>query len=106
MPKSAPKDKKIPTKEDVINVLKGILDPELMMDIWTLGLIYKIVIVKDIVKIEMTFTTPMCPYGPMLMDRIEDEIKSKIKSVKQVKLELVFDPPWQPPEDLQTMFGL
>jgi metal-sulfur cluster biosynthetic enzyme len=92
-------------KEQVIKVLKTVEDPELRIDVYTLGLIYDIKIDKDKVKIKMTLTTPLCPYGPMLIDMVEDSIK-KIKGVKDVKTELVFDPPWQPNDELRTMFGI
>ena len=55
-------------KEQVVEVLKTVDDPEIGMDVWTLGLIYRITIEKGIVYIKMTFTTPMCPYGPMLVE--------------------------------------
>ena len=93
-------------KEDVINVLKEVEDPELQMDVWSLGLIYEVKIEKEKVNIKMTFTTPMCPYGPMLLDMIEDAVKSEIKTVKVVKIEVVFEPPWQPSEELRAMFGV
>lgn len=93
------------TKKDVIKVLKTVNDPEIMIDVWALGLIYEIKIEKSTVFIEMTFTTPMCPYGPMLIDMIESELKNELK-VKKVEIEIVFDPPWQPNEDLKAAFGV
>ncbi len=94
------------TKKDIIKILKTIDDPEIMMDVYSLGLIYDINIVKDTVKIKMTFTTPMCPYGPMLLEMVENAIKDKIKDVKEVKIEVVFEPPWEPSEELRAMFGV
>ncbi len=92
------------TKKDIIKVLKTVDDPEIMIDVYSLGLIYDIKIEKNIVKIKMTFTTPMCPYGPMLMDMIESAIKEKHKV--NVEIEIVFDPPWEPSEDLKAAFGV
>ena len=61
----------MPTKEDVMNVLKGVNDPEIGIDVVALELIYNIDVSKDgRVNIKMTFTTPMCPYGPMLLEEI------------------------------------
>jgi len=54
----------------------------------------------------MTFTTPMCPYGPMLLEMIEDAIMDKTKDIKNVKIDVVFDPPWEPSEELRAMFGV
>jgi len=94
------------TKEDIIEVLKTVEDPELFMDVWSLGLIYEINVSKTKVDILMTFTTPMCPYGPMLLDMIEDAIKEKYSSIKEVKVEVTFDPPWEPSDELRAMFGV
>ena len=60
----------MPSKEDVIEMLKKVEDPELGLDIWTLGLVYLIDIKESHLKITMTFTSPMCPYGPMLLDMV------------------------------------
>ena len=94
------------SKKDIIEILKTVNDPEIMMDVWTLGLIYDIKIAKDTVDIKMTFTTPMCPYGPMLIEMVQESIKEEVKSVKDVNVEIVFDPPWEPPDELKVMFGL
>jgi metal-sulfur cluster biosynthetic enzyme len=94
------------TKEEVMEVLKTVNDPELQMDVWTLGLIYEIEVKKDSVKIIMTFTTPMCPYGPMLLDMIEDAIKTRFKEISDVNIEVTFEPPWEPSEELRMMFGV
>ena len=96
----------MPAKEDIVEVLKTVNDPELNLDVWSLGLIYEIDLKKDKVNIVMTFTTPMCPYGPMLLDMIEDAIKTKYSEIKTVKIDVTFDPPWEPSEDLRTMFGV
>lgn len=92
------------TQKEVIEVLKTVNDPELNMDVWTLGLIYEIKLDKDKISIKMTFTTPMCPYGPALLDMIESALKNKFK--REVKLEVVFEPPWEPSEELRAMFGV
>ena len=93
-------------QEQVVDVLKTVEDPELMMDVWTLGLIYEVKVKKDTVHIKMTFTTPMCPYGPMLLEMIEDALKEKYREIKEVKIEVVFEPPWEPSEELRAMFGV
>ena len=92
------------TKETVIEALKQCYDPEIQIDVWTLGLIYNLDVDNDNVKIKMTFTTPACPYGPVLID----EIKTKLTSigVKAVDIEIVFDPPWKPSEDLRALLGI
>ena len=90
----------------VVEILKTVDDPELGIDVWSLGLIYEIKTSENTVDITMTFTTPMCPYGPMLLEMIEDAVKEGINEVKDVKLEVVFDPPWEPSEELRAMFGV
>lgn len=82
-------------KEQVIDVLKKIQDPEIQYDIWSLGLIYNIEIEGNKVKITMTLTSPMCPYGPALMDEIRRQV-SAVDGVGEVVLELTFAPPWSP----------
>ena len=92
------------TQEKLIDILKNYKDPEIGIDIWTLGLIYKIEIDEEYIKITMTFTTPFCPYGPHMIEELKEQI---IKAgVKNVEIEVVFDPPWEPSEELKEMLGL
>jgi len=81
------------TKEQVIETLKKVYDPEIQYDIWGLGLIYNIEIEGSKVKILMTFTTPMCPYGPALLDDVRRQV-SAIDGVGEVDVELTFNPVW------------
>ena len=93
------------TKEEVIEVLKTINDPEIQIDVWTLELIYDIKIENNMIKIKMTFTTPMCPYGPMLLEEIRARLRD-IKNVKDVDIEVTFDPPWKPSDELRATLGV
>jgi metal-sulfur cluster biosynthetic enzyme len=93
------------TKEQVIDVLKTIEDPELFLDIWFLGLIYSIEIEEGKVRIEMTFTTPMCPAGPMLVDEVKRKV-SAIEGASDVTVTVVFTPPWQPSDEVKGMLGM
>jgi FeS assembly SUF system protein len=78
----------------IIDVLKGIFDPEIPVNIYDLGLIYEIKISDDArVNIKMTLTTPNCPVAEDLPIEVKERIKL-IDMVKDVNLELVFDPPW------------
>jgi len=94
----------MPTKEQVIERLETIMDPEIHTDIWTLGLIYDIVIKGERVHITMTYTTPMCPAGPMIQDEIRNELLSL--GFSGVDIEVTFDPPWQPSSALRIMMGV
>lgn len=82
-------------KEQVIEVLKNVYDPEIQYDIWSIGLIYDVKIEENKVKILMTFTTPMCPYGQTLMDDVRRQV-SAIDGVGEVQVELTFNPVWSP----------
>ncbi len=80
-------------KEKVINEIKKIYDPEIPVNIYELGLIYKIEIKNGNIKIEMTLTTPNCPVADSLPKMVKNNIM-KIDGVKAVDLKLVWDPPW------------
>ncbi len=81
-------------KEKVISEIKKIYDPEIPVNIYDLGLIYKIDI-KDIkkVNIEMTLTSPNCPVAESLPNAVKDTIL-KLDGIDDVDLKLVWDPPW------------
>ena len=83
-------DKKV---KEVMDRLKRVIDPEVALDVVELGLIYGVEVNKDNVKIKMTLTTPGCPLGHMIIRSVNEVVK-KIKWVKNVDVELVFDPPW------------
>tara|TARA_B100001013_G_C24396609_1_gene358275 strand:- start:326 stop:625 length:300 start_codon:yes stop_codon:yes gene_type:complete len=81
-------------KEKIITEVKKIYDPEIPVNIYELGLIYDIIIEKDNdVKINMTLTSPNCPVAESLPKEVKDSIM-EIKEVKNVDLNLVWDPPW------------
>ena len=81
-------------KDKVIAEIKKIYDPEIPVNIYELGLIYDIKVDKDnVVEIKMTLTTPNCPVAESLPKEVENSVK-EIKDVKDAKLELVWDPPW------------
>jgi len=94
------------TKDAIIEVLKTIEDPELFIDIWFLGLVYSIEIDDEgAVAVEMTFTSPMCPAGPMLLDQVKTKIGA-LEGVKGVSVTIVFSPPWKPSDEVKAMLGL
>ena len=81
-------------KEKIISEIKKIYDPEIPVNIYELGLIYNIEIKdKNIVNVDMTLTSPNCPVAESLPKEVKDNIL-KIKGVSDVKLNLVWDPPW------------
>ena len=81
-------------KDKVIAEIKKIYDPEIPVNIYELGLIYDIIIDgTNNVKIDMTLTSPNCPVAESLPNEVKNSIK-EIKEVKNVDLNLVWDPPW------------
>jgi|TARA_Y100000992_G_scaffold95210_1_gene61281 FeS assembly SUF system protein len=81
-------------KDKVIKEIKKVYDPEIPVNIYELGLIYKIEIKdKNVVNIDMTLTSPNCPVAESLPKEVKDNIL-KVKGVSDVKLNLVWDPPW------------
>ena len=81
-------------KEKVIKEIKKVYDPEIPVNIYELGLIYKIEInEKNVVKVDMTLTSPNCPVAESLPKEVKNNIL-EIAGVSDVKLDLVWDPPW------------
>ena len=81
-------------KEKIISEIKKIYDPEIPVNIFELGLIYKIDVSKDKkVLIEMTLTSPNCPVAESLPNSVKKNIL-KIDGIEEVEMKLVWDPPW------------
>ena len=81
-------------KSKVIEVVKKIYDPEIPVNIYELGLIYKIEVdEKNKVNIDMTLTSPNCPVAESLPNNVKENIK-KVEGVSDVNLNLVWEPPW------------
>ena len=81
-------------REKIIAVLSTIFDPEIPMDIYNLGLIYDVKVnAAGEAHIRMTLTAPNCPVAGSLPAEVERKARA-VPGVKDVKLELVFDPPW------------
>ncbi len=86
-------------EEQILEALKTIEDPELHLGIVELGLIYGADINPqpdgDEVKLNMTFTSPFCPYGPQLKASVHQTLTT-IPGVKQATVNVIFTPPWDP----------
>jgi FeS assembly SUF system protein len=81
-------------REPIIEQLRQVFDPEIPVNIYDLGLIYRIDIASNgDVNIDMTLTAPACPVAGMMPAMVEDAAK-KVEGVGRVKVELVWDPPW------------
>jgi metal-sulfur cluster biosynthetic enzyme len=93
------------TEEQAVNVLKKIEDPEIMMDIYALGLIYNLAIdEKNHIDVTMTLTSPACPYGPLIIE----QVKLGLEHIGFVEpdVTVTFDPPWEPSDEVQMALGL
>jgi FeS assembly SUF system protein len=85
-----------PLRSALVDVLKTVYDPEIPVDIWELGLIYDLDVDETGgVKIRMTLTSPMCPVAETLPPEVEAKART-VAGVSDVKLDLVWDPPWSP----------
>jgi len=81
------------SRDNIIDALKKIYDPEIPVNIWDLGLVYSIDISDKEIVLQMTFTSPTCP----MMEEILEMVKQNIVNVAHgvpVRVELVWDPPW------------
>jgi len=89
-------NKEISLVDSVKSSLKRVVDPEIGINIIDLGLVYEIdVNQENDVQVLMTLTAPNCPFGDMIMMETEFAVRS-VKDVNLVKINLTFDPPWNP----------
>ena len=85
----------MPSKQEVVEALREVEDPELGMDIVELGLFYDAEIDGPKVRVLYTLTSMGCPAGPMIQEDIDRALR-RIPGVEAVESELTFDPPWTP----------
>jgi metal-sulfur cluster biosynthetic enzyme len=83
------------TVEDVTDVLRDVIDPELGLDFVELGLIYDVAVEGPTVKVTYTLTSPGCPIGPQVSEQIE-EFVGELEGVEEVQPVMTFSPPWTP----------
>jgi len=97
----------MPTKDEVLEVLRQVEDPELGMDVVDLGLVYDVEVEGAKVKVTYSLTSMGCPAGPLIAGDI-DRAAREVEGVEDVELELTFDPPWTPDkmsEDAKFILG-
>jgi len=82
-------------REDVVEALHGVEDPELGMDIVDLGLLYDVEIDGPKIKVIHSLTSMGCPAGPMIQEDIVN-VASAVEGVEEVEIELTWEPPWTP----------
>ena len=97
----------MPSREEVIDALRVVEDPELGMDIVELGLLYDVAVENGNVQVTFTLTSMGCPVGPMLEEQIRETVAA-MPGVERVESELTWDPPWTPDkmsEDAKFILG-
>ena len=85
----------MPSKEEVVEALRQVEDPELGMDIVELGLLYDAEVQGPKVKVLYSLTSMGCPAGPLIQQNIEEVVRA-MPEVEEVETELTWDPPWTP----------
>lgn len=92
------------TKDIAMNVLHTVIDPELHISIVNLELIYEVKIKDNEVLVIMTLTSPLCPFAPQMIA----EIKNKLEAAgfEKADVQVTFDPPWEPSDDVKMELGL
>ncbi|MGQ0571700.1 MAG: metal-sulfur cluster assembly factor [Armatimonadota bacterium] len=80
------------TRQQTIDVLKTVFDPEIPVNVWDLGLIYDLQLTGEDVGIKMTLTAPGCPVGPQIAGEIENKLQAI--GANTVSVSFVWSPPW------------
>ena len=99
------------THDDVLEALRPITDPEIGLSIIDLGLIYGVTVEEEgkVVKVELTLTSPMCPYGPQILQAVNAAL-AQIPGVESSSVQLVWVPRWDPrehaSEDAKAFLGI
>ena len=96
------------TREDVLEALRDVYDPEIPINIVDLGLVYDVQVEDGDVKVKMTLTFAGCGMGPYIAQQAEWRV-AELEGVEDVEVELVFDPPWTPDmitEEGKKLLGL
>lgn len=87
-------EEKLQIQERIVDVLKTVYDPEIPVDIWNLGMIYKIEVNDDgTADLDMTFTAPNCPAADFIVEDVRTKLES-VEGVKAANINLVFEPVW------------
>ena len=83
-------------ENDILNVLRRVIDPEVGINVVDLGLVYDAKAIEGRIEVAMTMTTPACPMNSYLTEEAKRLLFSEIPGTSEVKIDLVWDPPWEP----------
>ena len=84
-----------PSEGDLLDALRKVIDPELMINVVDLGLVYAIVLEGSTAKVEMTLTSPACPAGPQIVQQSKQSLE-RVPGISTAEIKLVLSPPWTP----------
>jgi metal-sulfur cluster biosynthetic enzyme len=85
-----------PASSEILDALRGVVDPEMGINVVDLGLVYEATARDGDVHVVMTMTTAACPLGESMADEADAMIRRRVRGVKSVKIQLVWEPAWQP----------
>lgn len=87
-------EEKLAIEDKAVMLLKTVFDPEIPVDIYSLGLIYRIEVKEDgVLEVDMTLTAPNCPAADFIIDDARYKLEA-IEGIKEVKINVVFEPEW------------
>lgn len=93
------------TTQDVIAACQRVQDPEISIDIYTLGLIYDISVSEQgNIAILMTYTTPLCPFGERMKTQLTQELE--MLNPKSIDIQVTFEPKWEATQELRDLLGV
>lgn len=98
----------MPDEAAMLDALKEVVDPELMINIVDLGLVYSLHQEEEKVSVDLTLTSPACPAGPQIVQQAKLALE-KLEGVKEVQIKLVLTPPWTPDrmtDDARDQLGI
>jgi len=98
----------MPDERELIDALKNVIDPELMINIVDLGLVYDVAQDEQKVKVQMTLTSPACPAGPQIVHQAKMALE-QLEGVDEAQIQLVMSPPWTPDrmtDDARDQLGI
>ena len=85
--------KELELEEKIVKMLRTVFDPEILVNVYDLGLIYKIEVENGVAHIDMTLTAPNCPAADFIIDDIRMKVES-IEGIERADVQLVFEPEW------------
>jgi len=86
----------MPTEDEVRTALRGVIDPEVGLNIIDLGLVYGVEILDNKLHVDLTMTTPACPMGEMIIDNARQALAVLVPEGVEIDISLVWEPPWGP----------